>query len=50
MVVGKFPVVETLLAQLLCSNDLRYSATQRVDNIVLLAGGHLQPFGHIAAL
>ena len=50
MIIGKLPVVETLLAQFLCSNDLGNGATQRVDDVAFLGSGHLQPLGHIAAL
>ena len=50
VVVGQFPVVEALLAHLLCGHDFGHGAAQRVDDVALLGGLHLQPFSHVAAL
>ena len=41
MVVGEFPVVIALLAHLLCGDNLRNGAAERVDDVAFLGRGHL---------
>ena len=48
MVIGKFPVVEALLAHFLCGHYFGHLAAQGVENAGLLGRSHLEPTCHVA--
>ena len=47
MIIGQFPVVETLLAHLLSRCNLRNGAAHGINLTLLGGSGELQPFGHV---